>query len=153
MKISDDYLTGFVDGEGCFYIGFSKRLDLPLKWQIITEFHLSQNPGGHLILKAFQDRLKCGYIKANHYKSKTDKSLVLIIKRRQDLVEKLLPFFDKHLLYSNKSKDYAVFKEVLLRIAKKDHLTKLGFNKIVNLVFSLKRNTNKKYSRRDLLIK
>lgn len=26
--ISDEYLTGFVDGEGCFYVGFSKRPDL-----------------------------------------------------------------------------------------------------------------------------
>lgn len=49
--ISDEYLSGFTDGEGCFYVGFSKRIDLPLKWQVITEFHLSQNPGGKMFLK------------------------------------------------------------------------------------------------------
>ena len=50
-KISNEYLSGFVDGEGCFYVGFGKREDLPLKWQVITEFHLSQNPGGKMFLK------------------------------------------------------------------------------------------------------
>jgi hypothetical protein len=29
-KISDEYLAGFVDKERCFYVGFSKRKDLPL---------------------------------------------------------------------------------------------------------------------------
>ena len=28
-KISGEYLAGFIDGEGRFYVGFSKRLDLP----------------------------------------------------------------------------------------------------------------------------
>ena len=44
QDVSNEYLSGFTDGEGCFYVGFSKRNDLPLKWQIITEFHISQNP-------------------------------------------------------------------------------------------------------------
>ena len=35
-NIADEYLAGFVDGEGCFYVGFSRRKDLPLGWQGIT---------------------------------------------------------------------------------------------------------------------
>ena len=50
-KINDDYFVGFVDGEGCFYVGFSKRNDLPIPWQIITEFHVSQNPGSKNVLE------------------------------------------------------------------------------------------------------
>ena len=84
-EISNEYLSGFTDGEGCFYVGFSKRNDLPLKWQVITEFHLSQNPGGKNVLEALQQRLGCGYLKPNHAQSLRDKTWVLIVKDRKDL--------------------------------------------------------------------
>src|SRR3989344_8400311 len=76
-EISNEYLSGFTDGEGCFYVGFSKRNDLPLKWQVITEFHLSQNPGGKNVLEALQQRLGCCYLKPNHAQSLRDKTWVL----------------------------------------------------------------------------
>src|SRR3989338_2097749 len=85
INISNEYFCGFTDGEGCFYVGFSKRPDLPIKWQIITEFHLSQNPGGKIILETFRDRLGCGYLKPNHPRSNRDKTWVLIVKDRNDL--------------------------------------------------------------------
>ena len=122
VDVPDEYLAGFVDGEGCFYVGFSQRQDLPLKWQIITEFHLSQNPSGKNILQAFQKRLGCGYIKPNHLKNKRDKTWVLIVKNRNDLRSKLIPFFRKHYLHSQKHKDFLVFAEVIELINKGMHL-------------------------------
>lgn len=150
-KISNEYFAGFVDGEGCFYVGFSKRRDLPLKWQIITEFHLSQNPGGKNILEHFQQRLGCGYIKPNHPKSLKDKSWVLIVKNSTDLKEKLIPFFEKHILHSNKKYDFFIFTKVLDLIEKKEHLKIEGFKKIVELVFSSSKETTRKYSRKEIL--
>jgi hypothetical protein len=150
--ISDEYLVGFTDGEGCFYVGFSKREDLPLKWQIITEFHLSQNPGGKNLLEVFSRRLECGYIKLNHAKSLKDKSYVLIIKDRKALKEKLVPFFKKNPLHTVKQQDFVVFAKVLKVIEQNKHLQKKGFNTIVKLVFANKRTTNKRYSEKELLI-
>jgi len=149
--ISDEYLAGFVDGEGCFYVGFSRRSDLPLGWQVITEFHLSQNLQGKNVLEAFCDRLDCGYLKPNHPKSLKDKSLVLIIKERKDLREKLIPFFERHPLYSGKKQDFEIFKKVLEIVEKRNHLTKEGLSKIINLVFDRKRNSRKRYSKEAIL--
>ena len=150
-SISDEYLTGFVEGEGCFYVGFSRRKDLPLGWQVITEFHLSQNPGGKNILEVFSNRLGCGYLKPNHPGSQKDKTWVFIIKNRQDLTEKLIPFFEKHRLQTAKFKDYQIFKKTLEIIAMNKHLSKEDFRKIVDLVFSNKRETNKRYSKNTIL--
>ncbi len=149
--ISDEYLSGFTDGEGCFYVGFSKRMDLPLKWQVITEFHLSQNPGGKNVLEAFRQRLGCGYLKLNHAQSLKDKTWVLIVKDRKELKEKLIPFFKKHPLHTSKQDDFTVFIQVLDLIEQGRHLTKDGFREIVELVFSTKRITNKRYSKELLL--
>jgi len=150
-KINDDYFVGFVDGEGCFYVGFSKRNDLPIPWQIITEFHVSQNPGSKNVLEKLQKRLECGYLKPNHAKSIKDKTWILIVKNRKDLLEKVVPFFDKHSLISAKQKDFLVFRKVLSLIKDKKHLHKDGFLEIIDVVFSLKRNTNKKYTKKILL--
>lgn len=150
-KISDEYFCGFVDGEGCFYVGFGKRKDLPLKWQIITEFHLSQNPGGKIVLDSFRRRLGCGYIKPNHPGSQRDKTWVLIVKDREELGKKLIPFFIKHPLKTGKEKEFQVFRQVLEIIQEGSHLKKEGFKKIVELVFSLPRVTKKRYSKVDLL--
>lgn len=150
-KINDDYFVGFVDGEGCFYVGFSRRKDLPIGWQIITEFHVSQNPGSKNVLEALLNRLRCGYLKPNHAKSKTDKSWVLIVKDRNDLLLKVIPFFEQHPLHSAKYKDFLVFKNVLKIIQERKHLTIDGFKKIIELVFSLERNTKKRYGKEILL--
>ena len=151
-RISDEYFAGFVDGEGCFYVGFSKRKDLPLRWQIITEFHLSQNPGGKNILEAFQKRIGCGYIKPNHPKNPKDRSWVLIVKSRQDLHTKLIPFFKEHPLHSSRNNDFQTFVQVLEIINKGEHLKPKGFNKVVELVFRLPRAKSKKYSKEVLVI-
>jgi len=150
-RIDDSYFAGFVDGEGCFYVGFSSRKDLPLRWQIITEFHVSQNPGSKNVLEGLKSRLGCGYLKPNHAKSLRDKSWVLIVKDRKDLVEKVVPFFEKHPLHTAKYKDFLVFRKILQMILKGKHLTKEGFRDCVGLVFSLKRSTKKKYSMEILL--
>lgn len=150
-KIQDEYFAGFVDGEGCFYVGFSKRNDLPLNWQIITEFHLSQNPGGKDILVGFQRRLECGYIKPNHSKNPGDKSWVYVVKDRTDLRERVIPFFKEHPLHSNKQDDFLVFEKVLEVVESREHLKIEGFKKIVNLVFEKPRSTAKRYSKEDLL--
>ena len=150
-KISDEYFSGFVDGEGCFYVGFSKRDDLPLKWQIITEFHLSQNLGGKNILEAFQRRLGCGYIKLNHPKNPKDKTWVLIVKDRMDLTNKLIPFFRKYPPHSQKRDDFLTFVRVLDIIGTKEHLRSSGFKKIADLVFKLSRSTAKRYTKEQIL--
>ena len=149
--ISNEYFTGFTDGEGCFYVGFGKRNDLPLKWQVITEFHVSQNPGGKNVLEEFRKRLDCGYLKPNHAKNPKDKSWILIVKDRKELQQKVIPFFKKYSLHTSKQKDFEIFMKVLDLIEKGEHLSKDGFRKIVELVFNTGRTTNKRYSREMLL--
>lgn len=150
-KIKDDYFSGFVDGEGCFYVGFSKRKDLPIPWQIITELHVSQNPGSRNVLEVLKVRLGCGYLKPNHAKSTSDKTWILVVKDRKDLWNKVIPFFEKHPLHTTKSVDFLIFKQVLCMIRNKQHLNKKGFYQIVDIVFSHKRQTKKKYTKEVLL--
>jgi len=65
-EISNEYLAGFADGEGCFYVGIVPARTAKFGWQVITEFRVSQNPQGKKILESFRERLECGTIKPNH---------------------------------------------------------------------------------------
>ena len=149
--ISNDYLAGFTDGEGTFYIGFGHRNDLPLKWQIITEFHVSQNPGGKNVLESFRQVLGCGYLKPNHAKSSRDKTWILIVKNRNDLNNKVVPFFKKHRLHTNKHQDFEKFCWVLETISKGNHLKIDGFKKIVDFVLKDEVNDHRRYSKSYIL--
>jgi hypothetical protein len=145
--VSNDYLAGFADGEGTFYIGFSYRKDLPLKWQILTEFHVSQNPGGRNVLESFKKVLKCGYLKPNHAKNPKDKSWIFIVKNKNDLEEKVIPYFKKHQLHTSKQLDFELFSQVIKDMRSGKHLNKNGFVKIVNYIFNNEGKNHRRYDK------
>ena len=103
--VSDDYLAGFVEGEGCFYIGIVRSHETNSKWQVVYFFKVSQNPTGRLVLEELRKRLACGYIKANSRLDKSDKSLAYVVRDLPNLVSKVIPFFKGKLL-TKKAEDY-----------------------------------------------
>jgi|SRR5690606_13001899 len=51
----------------------------------------------------------------------------------------IIDHFDKHPLISNKQADFLLFKEVILMMQRKEHLTQEGLEKIVSIKASLNR--------------
>src|ERR1044072_446332 len=60
-----NYLAGFADGEGCFYVGLHPTTNVTLVLQVIPEFHVSQNGERISVLQLFVEVLGCGGIKRN----------------------------------------------------------------------------------------
>lgn len=147
-RFSDDYLIGFVEGEGMFYIGIVPSKETKSGWQVIYFFKVSQNPQGIEVLQAFKDRLNCGYIKSNSKTDKTDKSLAFVVRDFDSLNSKVIPFFEGKLFI--KEKAFGNFKKVIKLVSLKEHLTKDGITKILNLAYSM--NTQKrKFSKSRIL--
>lgn len=148
LKISDDYLRGFVDGEGMFYVGVVPSSETKSGWQVIYFFKVSQNPSGKFVLDFLKKRLDCGYIKQNSKADLTDKSLAFVVRDFRDLVEKVIPFFDKKLFI--KRKNFEKFKKVLEIVKEGKHLSKEGLAQILDLAYSM--NTQKrKFSKEYIL--
>src|ERR671919_3211170 len=61
----NDYLAGYVDGEGSFHVAIQKNPSTKFEWQLVPEFHVSQNPERASILQLLKERLGCGRIQAN----------------------------------------------------------------------------------------
>ena len=56
-----------------------------------------------------------------------------VVSNISDIMEKVLPFFDKYSIVGVKSQDYEDFKQVVLMVKDKKHLTPEGLNLIKNI--------------------
>ena len=114
--INADYVCGFVDGEGCFYILNTNR--------IACEFQVSQKEKN--ILEEIKKFFGCGYVKAKYDKANT---FVYIVKDIDSLYNIILPFFNHNKLQV-KDNQFKQFEKVVKLIRFKKHLTAEGKAKV-----------------------
>ena len=131
------YVAGFVDGEGSFHVAVQRNRSTRLGLQVIPEFHVSQNPERAEVLKLIQQVLGCGYLKTNHPGNLRDRSMVLVVRNRQDLVERVVPFFERYPLRSSKQREFQTFATILQAMERGEHLTKDGMTQILRQAFAM----------------
>ena len=110
--------------EGCFHVRFKKSTSSKLGVQVSLLFKISQHERDKELMKSFIDYLNCGSI------SKNSTWIDFTVIRYEDLVLKIIPFFDKYKIVGVKLQDYLDFKKVAELMRTKDHLTKLGLEQI-----------------------
>ena len=148
MFLSDDYLIGFTEGEGMFYIGIVPSKETKTGWQVIYFLKVSQNPIGLKVLNQFKKRLGCGYVKQNSQTDKTDKSLAYVVRDFPSLRDKVIPFFEGKLVI--KKDAFEKFKQVLDIVAMRQHLTLAGITQILEIAYSM--NTQKRKVEKQLIL-
>lgn len=137
--LNPNYISGFVDGEGSFHVAIYKDNRMKHNIKIIPEFHISQRKDSKMILEKIKDYLQCGYIKKNHAKNKNDLTYVYVVRNRKDLLEKIIPFFEKYTLKTVKKKDYNIFAKIVELMNNNRHSKKSGLRKIIKLSYSMNR--------------
>ncbi len=149
LQISDEYLRGFIEGEGMFYVSIVPAKETKTGWQVIYFFKVSQNPQGKMVLDYLQKRLDCGYVKLNHKKDYfSDKSLAFVVRDLKSLQTKVLPFVKDKLIIKRKACEQ--FEQVLNLVSVKKHLTRAGIEQIIDI--SLAMNTGKrKFSKNEIV--
>ncbi len=140
MTISDDYIVGFVEGEGMFYIGIVRSRETKTGWQVIYLFKVSQNPIGREVLLALKDKFGCGYVKENSKSDPTDKSLAYVVRDLISLKSIVIPFFENRLII--KKDAFNKFRRVIELVYEKKHFTREGMKEITSIAYSM--NTQKR---------
>jgi hypothetical protein len=130
------YVAGFVDGEGSFHIAVQRNPSTRWKWQVIPEFHVSQNDGNQHVLELVRTVLGCGYLKPNHRNSR-DRTYVLVVRDRNDLVTKVVPFFRKYELRTTKRADFERFALIVDMMKAGRHLDLDGLREILRVAFTM----------------
>jgi hypothetical protein len=125
MDLNAQWIVGFVDGEGCFHVGIHKNQTMKLGVQVLPEFTVVQHQVDVQVLHAFKDYFGCGVVRKNH-----GTRLCYRVRGQENLLYKILPFFEKHQLKTRKRVDFAKFRKILLLMQKEEHLTPDGLEKI-----------------------
>jgi hypothetical protein len=127
-KLNPYYITGFVDGEGCFLINIVKRSDQILGFNVNLVFKLKLHSRDIELLKAIRNTL--GQI--GNITIRKDSYVEFIVSSKKD-IEILIKHFESYPLLTQKWSDYQLFKQTFILIKNKEHLKMEGLNKIVSL--------------------
>ena len=134
MKLDAQWITGFVDGEGCFHIGISKHPEMTLDYQVLPEFTVVQHKRDVQILHALKAYFDCGVVRTNH-----GDRMAYRVRGQENLLKRIVPFFVKHPLKSRKRVEFQKFRRILLMMERGDHLTAEGLEKIRSIAGEMNR--------------
>ena len=137
MILSNEWISGFVDGEGCFHISILKHQDMSVGYQVLPEFTVVQHERDKQILFALKKIFNCGVVRRNH----GDRWCYRV--RKLSNLNALCDFFDKNPLKTKKRIDYIRFRRIIRKMNKGDHLTPDGLRAIVDI--AMKMNTGNRH--------
>ena len=120
-----NWLIGFIDGEGSFFVNITKGLT-KIGYLVQINFNLTQHIRDADLFKFIQRWLGCGLI----YVIQKESRVNLVIINLQDIINILIPKLNQYPLQGIKRLNFEDFKLVVELIEKKEHLTLEGLNKI-----------------------
>ncbi len=148
------WVVGFVDGEGCFSIGFVHQSDREDRkgyktgYQVAHEFAVTQGESSIICLRDLKDFFGIGMLAINRRHDNHKEHLYrYVVRKREDLLNTIIPFFRMHKMHSRKQVDFEKFSKCVELIEKGCHLSNEGLIEIVKIAQTM----NRKKDRSDLI--
>lgn len=116
-RLNPWWIVGFVDGEGCFSVSTFKNYTCKSGYQTLYEFVVTQGERSKSALEAIKEYFNCGHIYINRrYDNHKYNLLRYCVRRKDDLRNKIVPFFKKYRLKSTKREQFEKFCERLMAL-------------------------------------
>ena len=154
--INIGWVVGFVDGEGCFSLGLVKQSDKKEKhrirrgyktgYQVFYEFAVTQGESSLKSLNDLKDFFGVGALYKNtRYDNHKENLYRFVVRRREDILKVIIPFFKKYPLQTAKKENFKLFVKGMTEIEKGNHLSPEGLIEIAELCSRMnhKRDTSK----------
>jgi len=125
-----------VDGEGCFSVAISKHPTARSRWKIDPHFQVYQHKDNSKVLYLLQDVLQCGYVSK---KGGNPSCFMFCVDNINQLIYKIIPFFEQHPLIGEKYDNFLIFKDIVYDLFKKKHFEKQGFIDIAQKAYLMNR--------------
>ena len=147
MSMESSYITGFVDGEGCFMISFNKREKMKTGIEIRPSFSIAQHKRNLKVLELIRDYFGCGAIRF----SKKDQCYKYEVRSIGDIRKKIIPHFKEYPLKTSKKNDFQIFAYICDMIASSKHLNKTYLEEIIDKAYQMNESGKRKYTKEQLL--
>jgi hypothetical protein len=131
MKLSPDWVVGFVDGEGCFFVGVQRNPTVNIGFQVIPEFRVVQHKRDLDVLHALKKFFGFGRVCQNH----GDRWEFRV--RRLEQLRAVADFFEQHPLRTKKRVDHHKFSDVLRMMEEGRHLTNDGLGEVITIASAM----------------
>ena len=128
-KLDPNWVTGFTDAEGCFMINITKSKTNKMGWQIRPCFQIKLHYRDEKLLM----KIKSFFNEVGTISFSNDNGVMYRVNKLNDIINIIIPHFDKYSLITQKQSDYIIFKNIVKLINKDEHLNKNGIIKIINL--------------------
>ena len=138
MKLDAQWITGFVDGEGCFHVGINPHPEMTAGVQVLPEFTVVQHERDVQVLHALKAYFGCGVVRTNH-----GDRMAFRVRSVKHLLQHIVPFFVKHPLKTRKNVDFLKFRDVLLVMEAGNHLTVEGVERIRSIASQMNRGRSR----------
>ena len=124
-KLDPWWVTGFIDGEGCFTVSIVKNKNLKHGWQVDPCFQISLHKKDKPVFEAIKKFLGVGHVTWHG-----PKAVQLRVQSLKEL-ETVINHFQKFSLITKKRVDLKLLIMIVEKIKRKEHLTEDGLCKIV----------------------
>ena len=131
-RLEAQWVVGFVDGEGCFFVGINQHSEMTSGFQVLPEFTVVQHKRDIQLLHALKQFFGCGVVRTNH-----GDRMAYRVRALGHLNDKIIPFFEQHPLKSKKRVDFAKFRQVLQLMNDGKHLRKDGVEEIRSIASTM----------------
>lgn len=118
------WIAGFVSGDGSFNIKTTKTRTGKVQLRFAVHLHIREQE----VIKGLALFFNFDTSKYIYY---TEISVAIQIVNTSDILNIIIPFFDKYKIKGAKELDYIDFKKVAEIVNSKSHLTEDGFNRIL----------------------
>ena len=141
------YISGYVDGEGCFTVSFSRRTRMRGGWGVRPSFSVSQNADRGEVLSEMLEYFGCGTIRPD----RSDQTVKYEVRDIRSLQLQVIPHFVAFPLRSSKRQDFERFAAVCDLVGRRAHLTEAGFVEVVTIATEMNPSGRRKFTRAELL--
>jgi len=141
------YISGLIDGEGCFCVTISKHKTKKLGLDPRLMFEVEMIAEDKPLLDKLQKFFKCGQVYTLNYERYGWRPHAkFAVKSHKDISEKIVPFFKKYKLQGKKAKDFEYFCKALKVFERKKHLTLKGIETLREIQSKMNLRTKLKWS-------
>lgn len=133
-----NWVTGFTDAEGSFLIDIRKRSKLKIGYGVEPCFQIIAN----IRDKELIENIKEFFHGVGNIKIDNKNRVYYIVKKLDDIINRIIPHFNQFPLLTNKRADFILFYQVIKILQIGDHKTKSGVDKILSIRSAMNRGLN-----------